>query len=205
MAVVEMTVEEDGGTAVAELWWKAVPHLRFDLRVAADGRVEELKVTAPPGRSVGSRNLREVPVGLMVRTVRKRIADHAKSVRSSADHLKGLPKRLGRPDLEVAALRAQQGADYADELASRWEKAANSRDRRGNTYYASVAAAYVELLADRAPVAALAKNLGVSASKVRNDLFAARERGLLTSTGQGRAGGELTDEAREILAAAEGN
>jgi hypothetical protein len=34
---------------------------------------------------------------------------------------------------------------------------------------------------------------------VRNYLFKARERSLLTSAGPGRAGGELTDKAKEIL------
>jgi hypothetical protein len=35
--------------------------------------------------------------------------------------------------------------------------------------------------------------------QVRNYLFKARERSLLTSAGPGRAGGELTDKAKEIL------
>jgi DNA-binding transcriptional ArsR family regulator len=49
------------------------------------------------------------------------------------------------------------------------------------------------------PVMELASQLGVSQKTASNYLFKARERALLTTAGQGRAGGALTDKAKEIL------
>jgi hypothetical protein len=54
-------------------------------------------------------------------------------------------------------------------------------------------------LASRRPIEELASELHRSTSHVRQLLAIARERGLLTATTRGRAGGSLTPKAREIL------
>ncbi len=77
-----------------------------------------------------------------------------------------------------------------------------SRGQRGGAdrRLAGVAARYVELLATSAtPTADLAVELDRPRDSVSSDLFKARERGLLTSAGRGRAGGALTDRARQLL------
>ncbi len=73
--------------------------------------------------------------------------------------------------------------------------------RRGRPprFYADLAANYVERLSSPRPVAELAEAMHLSTSQVRNLLFQARERGLLTSAGPRRAGGDLTDKARRLL------
>lgn len=70
------------------------------------------------------------------------------------------------------------------------------RRGRSDRDYAEVAALYVMRGHD---VPALAKELGYSPSQVRNMLYTARRRKLLTAAPRGRAGGSLTDKAKELL------
>lgn len=70
----------------------------------------------------------------------------------------------------------------------------------GDTRLAVVAARYLELttVADD-PVKQLADELGLARNTVSSYLWRARERRLLTSAGQGRPGGSLTDRGRQLL------
>lgn len=70
----------------------------------------------------------------------------------------------------------------------------------GDRFFAELAARYVQLSAetDKA-VEALAAEMGAKVSTTRNRIFRAREKGLLTSPGQGRTGGELTERAVNLL------
>lgn len=72
---------------------------------------------------------------------------------------------------------------------------------RPEVFYVDIAARYVKAVDDgsRRPVADVAKQLGYSHQYVRDLLNGARERGLLTRPPRGRAGGQLTDEARRLL------
>ncbi len=76
--------------------------------------------------------------------------------------------------------------------------------RKGDRKLAELARDY-EALCDTtaAPKPALAAKLNLAESTIQSYLFRARERGLLTSEGRGRAGGHLTPKARAILS--EGN
>jgi hypothetical protein len=77
------------------------------------------------------------------------------------------------------------------------------RRGRTDTYYARVARDYVELMeqGDQSPVATLARRKCLDAKTVSNLLGAARLRGLLTPPPRrGRAGGQLTEAARRLLA-----
>lgn len=89
---------------------------------------------------------------------------------------------------------AKVRANYLD-LASRFDR--NSADER----LASTAALYADLYSsgDQRPYDRLAEELGISVKSAKNRIYQAREKGLLTSEGQGRAGGQLTSKAREIL------
>jgi hypothetical protein len=74
--------------------------------------------------------------------------------------------------------------------------------RRGkdDLYYARWAAEYADALTRSGnPVAELAARNHLSASQVRNLVYACRKRGMLTAAPPGRAGGELTARAIELL------
>lgn len=74
------------------------------------------------------------------------------------------------------------------------------RRGRGDRYYAVWAAEYVEALTRSVrPVDDLAQRHNLSASQIRNLMHSCRRRGLLTASPPGRAGGELTSRARDLL------
>jgi hypothetical protein len=76
--------------------------------------------------------------------------------------------------------------------------------RRGHDdlTYAKVAALYARAVAlgSRAPVRVVAQELVITIDHAKRLVGVARKRGLLTPGRRGRAGGELTDRARELLA-----
>lgn len=74
------------------------------------------------------------------------------------------------------------------------------RKGRPDVFYALLAAQYVELLKTTStPTKDLSELRNYSASSTRDFLNQARTRGLLTRSAKGRAGGELTEKARELL------
>ena len=73
------------------------------------------------------------------------------------------------------------------------------RRGRDDAFYAEWAARYVSLLNHPRPVAELARQHNYSESQIRNFLHEARKRELLTAAPTGRAGGSLTDKAKELL------
>lgn len=97
------------------------------------------------------------------------------------------------------------GAEAIDRgwLGPEWATEAVRRPGGGgreSLHYAELAAAYVRHLAEgSAPIEALALELHLSKSTVRNQVSEARRRGLLTPTQRGRAGGKLTKLATDLL------
>jgi hypothetical protein len=95
------------------------------------------------------------------------------------------------------------------ERARKWLGGASWRrpGRRGrpDEDYAALAQLYVDKVdAGRtAPVKELAEELGYSASQIRNRLYEARRRGLLTPAPPGREGGRLTQRAEQLLSGKE--
>lgn len=74
---------------------------------------------------------------------------------------------------------------------------------QGDLRRAEVARRYVELHRTSAtPKADLAREMHLAVNSVNSLLYQARDRGLLTSAGRGRAGGALTPLALELLGAA---
>jgi hypothetical protein len=73
--------------------------------------------------------------------------------------------------------------------------------RRGRTdrEYAALSTLYVASMADRVTLPELASSLHLSPGTLRNQLYEARRRGLLTAAPKGRSGGELTPKGRELL------
>ena len=75
------------------------------------------------------------------------------------------------------------------------------RAKQNPLVYAQLAAKYVDALqqAPDRPVAWLAEQEDCSYSSLSSKLHECRSRGFLTTTGQGKAGGELTNHAKELL------
>jgi len=106
----------------------------------------------------------------------------------------------------------QDGHKHLQEMAAKgppssWahrlnaEPARPGRAGRGDRYYAAWASRYLAALERHpsAPIAELADKYDISRSSARDLVHKARERGLLTKRGQGRAGGALTEKGRVAL------
>jgi len=109
----------------------------------------------------------------------------------------------------LARVRAGTQSDWADnpdfnpgmparDWATRFSTRPGQRGR-DDLDYARVAALYVRSVESEQPVDDVAKALYLSKSQVRNILHEARQRNLLTRVGRGKAGGQLTAKAQEIL------
>jgi hypothetical protein len=117
---------------------------------------------------------------------------------------------------ELLAMAAQRGEDFVAEWHG-FERAALEAPRRpgrrghDDRFLAHVASVYAVAIAagSRRPIADAAERLReagqhYSRPRIRDLVFQARERGLLSAAAApGRAGGELTDAAKEILAEGE--
>lgn len=123
---------------------------------------------------------------------------------------------LGRESLELRDVIEKFRAEgFTDQMVDRLlgqhgmsvrgflRKAPSRPGRRGrdDVYYAELALQYRKAI-DRnstTPVLDVAKELEWSPAKVRDAIHDARRRGLLTSSGPGRPGGELTPKAQAVL------
>lgn len=125
-----------------------------------------------PGEMLTARQLRSVPVG--------ELHDYA----------------VGQ--LRVVVSRSRSMSGWADTFTAEHHP---GRQGRPDAFYAALSASYVERLAaeSRAPIRDLADAAGLSSSQVRNLLYEARRRELLSTSPKGRAGGELTEKAKRLL------
>jgi hypothetical protein len=122
-------------------------------------------------------NFREVPLGEIIKNARYQAASIRNVVGGEAAH-------------------------RVDQWLAPWKvPARGSRVKRDDVAYAALAAKYVELVGegDRSPAATLGRTLGMSAVTISQRVREARERGLLTNTATGTAGGELTEKALSVL------
>ncbi len=107
-----------------------------------------------------------------------------------------------RTGLLIASLRAasRQAMRYGGRAPDLSVATRVGRRGRDESYYARWAAEYVGALTRSGnPAADLAARHNLSASQVRNLVHACRKRGMLTAAPPGRAGGELTARAIELL------
>lgn len=169
----------------------AFPGWNFHLTITGAGAVTGLAMTwaggdldpvtgLTPTMPTG-RRWRSLPVGDLIDAARTRV-----------EAIRALHR-------EVAERRGTDLARWSSWAAGELEPQRRGRDDRA---YAVVAANYVERVAARSPhpVEDVAAALFLSPSQVRNLLYEARRRDLLTRAGRGRAGGHLTDKARDLLA-----
>jgi hypothetical protein len=174
---VTQLIAEDGGGVEARLEWAAAPELRFRLRFDDRGHLVEYCAAPIDGERIASRRLRVAPIGEMERAARAFAADSVPAVEQAR---------------VTAAERRRMLKAISPVVGGR---------SGGDERLATICRLYVDLLArgDDHPVQSLAAQMHLGEKTVRNLLYRAREAGLLTSPGRGRAGGELTDKAKEIL------
>lgn len=146
----------------------------FDVvSVSVDPTTRDLAAdaTEAPPPAVTSRLLRDLPLGAIADDLRNR-------------------------------LRAEGFDDVADYFRMASVERRPGRRRQPDEFYAQVAAAYIRALeaGSRSPARDIAEAESYSVSQVNNWIHEARRRELLTSAPPGRAGGELTVRARELLA-----
>lgn len=178
--------------------WSAAPGAVFFLELARDGRLVEWRATADEGRSLSARQLRAAPIGAMEREIRREVGAVSDVFQQVAAVIARVEDRWGI-DLDRAV--ADLSAIWAKSLTDFAERPRTGPAGRGDRAYAELAALYVSLVdsGEPRPIRAVAGRVGLAEKTVQNHLFKARERGLLTSLGRGRAGGLLTDKAKEIL------
>lgn len=177
----------------AVLSWSGAPDINFELNFDFQGAV--VGFTAQTERGLTARDLRKAPIGEMQRTVRGFVADGQRQYRSLSSEEKDALRAENFEAFERLRAMDRIAPFLVDLPAQELDTSSTARK------HASIAAAYVELLnaKERYPVKVLAKRLHMGEKTVRNYLFRARETSLLTSAGQGKAGGVLTDKAKEIL------
>lgn len=114
----------------------------------------------------------------------------------------GSIENFARAELRrVSAYPGLMTAQLKGTLDSWRETPRPGRAGRGDADYAQMAAHYVDLLrhGDPKPATTLAKRHHYEVSHVKNVLYEARRRGLLTAAPRGKPGGDLTKKAIEIL------
>lgn len=168
----------------------------FRLTITGAGAVTGLSITwaggdldpttgLPPTMPTG-RRWRSIPVSELADAARARV----ESIRELAQEV------ADRRGIDLARWSSWAAEEFAA------QPVAGRRRGRDDREYAVVAARYVQAVAEASPhpVEDVAAALFLSPSQVRNLLYEARRRELLTRAGRGRAGGHLTDKARDLLA-----
>jgi hypothetical protein len=147
--------------------------------VAGTLEISEVRITPGPFRE-GGITVDDLRL-LRLHQAAREILDHIRNEEAS--------------DLSWDALDVMPPREWATTLSKRpGQRGRNELD------YALVAAKYVSHLGSHQPVVDVAKDLHLSTSQVRNILYQARRRGLLTGKDrQGKAGGDLTPKALELL------
>lgn len=186
------------GDLVGELRWWPVPEAVFHLTLTPDGRIVEWRAVADEGGTLTARRLRAAPIGAMERAIRQTVGSPViltigpMQRRSFPDGI-----LLGTSD-EPAQTFTLPPPAWAADFAERPRTGSAGRSDKS---YVALAAMYVRAIeaGEEHPVRAVALQMQLGDRTVRNYLFKARERGLLTSLGRGKAGGQLTDKAKEML------
>lgn len=209
MTVEAFSTFDDRPNLRGVMRWRDAPHLRWELEVSPDGRIIEITVRDGE-QGVTARGLREAPLREMEKALRRAVADEATKFDQPHPGQVAYLDESGRVNVRKAtSAEVKRWKKHSDELAEAAEQFAKrprvirpGRGGRGERWYAELAGAYLALLAegDTTPIRTLAARGHVSESTIRNQLARARgELGLLTRSPKGKAGGTLTDKAKEIL------
>lgn len=169
----------------------AIPGWIVELTLDSAGTVKAFTLRPEhdlPAGGVTARLLRRVPLGELERSMRRRL--HAVLTTSEA-HVANEP-------------RSQFMHDYLDALVNVIERP--GRRGRDDLQYARIAAMYVQILdsGSSRPNAEAAAALHFSPSQFSQLIYRARQRGLLSPSPPGRAGGALTKKAIRLLEVEDG-
>lgn len=149
-----------------------------------DAKIPDGGISAEVVRRVRVGEHRDVGAAFW-RWLQERLTAEPTSNESIKSALAGHTWRTFTADMQEPAATPKRGrpAIYSDE------------------FYANLLKDYVQRVAQGSPrpTADVAKRRRLPAAKVRDLLHAARQRGLLSSSGQGRSGGQLTPKALAIL------
>jgi hypothetical protein len=180
------------------------PQYRFVVTVSVQGVPVSFGVApALPSRSIAQRR-REFVEAMDDRRTALEIPDDAAPV--TARLMRELP--IGAVQGKaIESFRALAGSMSRNERDAAWAKGLERRPgRRGrpDREYAEIAALYVDTIGSGTEALDVAKKLGYSAEQVKGFLYQARRRGLLTwAPSKGKAGGQLTPKAIELLKGAD--
>lgn len=188
---------------LVEARWDAAPGVTFLLELVPGGRLVSFTARADDrdAGTVTATALRNAPVVTMAQEARRWLRSFAAEIRDTPPNLLTFDDSGLRPT--TAAERAEgaaqwrQHAKWFDSIAAR-----PGRAGRGLLFFADLAAEYSALVDDGEanPIAVIAQRRDVPTETVRGQVNQARRaHGLLTDAPPGRAGGVLTDKAKEIL------
>ncbi|MGD9996961.1 MAG: hypothetical protein AB7R77_27885 [Ilumatobacteraceae bacterium] len=193
------------------------PTLAVGFYFEADGtmsgvRVEPFKLSADGPMAIGvqltSRRLREIPFAnlehLARDIARKSAARRVELAGAEAVVMNAAGEVVERVALEhgggPGSLKQRRAQAEFGALSSTKAKAAGGRPRlHDDTHLAFIADRYTSCLGLPDPIAEVARVESLSRSQVRNLVARARERGMLTHTPRGRAGGQLTPKAAQLM------
>ena len=188
------------GLVIGALTWTKVPELWFEVRMRRGGDLLEVNVKAREGHRISARRLRLAPIGEMQRAIHAQLEIFGRG-QKLGDPIKreegGKWEVVTEEDLARDRDEVQYFAELAESFRNVPRPGAAGRNERD---YAALARLYVGLLGEKKPTEALARQVGVSPKTASNLLYKAREKGMLTPTVRGKAGGELTDKAKRLLA-----
>lgn len=160
---------------------------------------------APAPHPLTARLLRKVPTAELERCAFATDLDEAQYELAQAEGMLSIVEdgavthRIPlREDAGPGSALAEQARQRLEALAHEGVRRPGRRGRP-EVEYAQLAAAYVANLHHPAPVARVARDANLSVSQVRALLVAARRHKLLTPSPPGRAGGELTPKALQLL------
>lgn len=190
-----LTVSEVEGGTTGVLTCRRLPGLHVRLVISPRGELMELSVLAAH-RSVRARDVRGLPVGALVRALRRARSERASGSSYQSPILRPLPARS-----QPAAAHAQEVRNWRQFTSAFLIEPRPGAGGRPDLPYAAIAACYVAAFSrgEPKPVAAVARELGLGETAVRNYLTKARERQLLTTAEPGRAGGSLTSKSTALL------
>ena len=201
MTVIRVSVPLAGQPAEVELEHEAYPRLRFRIELTGDGvvglQVADRRMLADrrpwdradwakePPAPLTARLVHALPLGALERRARRAVLEETQPFLAPKYRTTGYARSVTQ--LVESVQRTMRPGRRGRPIAE----------------YAALAARYVELLKEGRGLPGLARDIHLSDSQVRNLLYAARQKGLLTAAPKGKAGGELTEKAKQLLA--EGN
>lgn len=185
--VVATEIPGPHSSAAVTFEWLSDDRLRVRIDLDSSGQSVGVAFGVGAGGSpqspVSGRAIRRIPLGELENSARETIRfELAVRVHS-----------------EFPAVAQSIGDDGAALRSSLSDRVRPGRRGRPDKAYASLAAEYVNRLGSGREVAELADAFGYSTSRMRNMLYEARRRGLLTRPPKGKSGGQLTPKALALL------